>query len=64
MINTDENGARIREFLAYRTPISNSLYSLSSPSGFAINDDFLETVEVMGSNKEFYLQNLTSLMND
>ncbi len=64
MINTDENGARVREFLAYRSPLPNSLYSMSSRSYFDIDDDFLETVEIMGSNKEFYLQNRTSLMND
>jgi len=64
MINTDENSARVREFLAYRSPMPNSLYSMSSRSHFDIDDDFLETVEIMGSSKEFYLQNRTALMND
>jgi hypothetical protein len=62
MFNTDENSAR--EFLAYRRSHANALYSMSSRDQFCVDDDFLETVEMFGSNKEVFLQNNTSLMND
>jgi hypothetical protein len=64
MINTDENSAIVRGFLAYRNPLPDSLYSLSSRSHFDIDDDLLETVEIVGSSKESYLQNRTTLLNE
>ena len=63
MVNADENSAR-REFLAYRQPLSNSLYALSVRTQDDIDADFFETVEVMGNSKEFYLQSRSSLMNE
>ena len=64
MTNTDENSARVREFLAYRSPVPGTLYSMSSQSTFDSDDAFFETVEIMGNSKEYYLQNRTALMND
>ena len=64
MIHTSENSARAREFLAYRRARRDSLYSMSGSHDVSMDDDFLETVEIIGSSKEFYLQNSTSLMNE
>lgn len=64
MINVERNGATADDFISYRRSHSESLYSMGERSSVEIDDVFIETAEIMGHSKDFFLHNGVSLMID